>query len=184
MKVARKLLCALVVVTLLCAMMATTAFAAETGNMWLKVVGESRKTVVTVVADTTVTNGQVELHYNASKLTYTGVTVDDRYVDVYAVNADTPGVIKIAWVAPDAYADNGVTALISLSFTGKSSAGAFSISGSAFDAAGTQLTIVNKDDTGSADTGDSILPVMGLMLLSVSAMAVCLVSKQKGWWAK
>lgn len=185
MKAARKLICVLVMVTVLCAMLATAAFAAEDGNMWLQTgEGEDGKPVVTIVADTTVTNGQVELRYDAKKLTYADVTVSEEFVDVYAVNTDTPGVIKIAWVAPGAYTTEGDTALIQVSFTGKLGAKAVSISGDAYDAEGNPVTMTVKEDDSSADTGDSIAPIMGLMLLSAAAMAVCVVCNKKGWWVK
>lgn len=190
MRAVRKMLCVLMMVTMLCAMMANAAFAAENGNLWLRVEEPAEgDTVITVVADTTVTNGHVELRYDAAKLTYTGVTVSEEFVDVYAVNTDTPGVVEIAWVAPGEYTGQGEDALILVSFTGKVNTRKLSITGKAYNAAGAEVDLLSDIETDenfedSADTGDNILPVMGLMLLSVTAMAVCLVSNRKEWWAK
>lgn len=190
MKAVRKLLCVLMMVTMLCTMMAATAFAAEDGRMWLRVEEPAEgDAVITIVADTTVTNGHVELRYDAENLTYTGVSVTEEFVDVYAVNTDTPGVIEIAWVAPGAYEAKDEDALILVSFTGDVSTRKLSVAGKAYGAAGAEVKLLSSIQTengfeDSADTGDSILPVVALMLLSATAMAFCLVSNRKGWWAK
>lgn len=189
MRVARKMLCALVAATILCAMLATTAFAAEDGSLWLKHVTNAQKggTEIVICADTTVTNGMVELRYDSSKLTYSSVKVSDKYVGKFAVNTDTKGVVKIAWVAPGAYETDGTdVALITVKFTGKSDNSGLSVSGKVYDAEGNPVTVVsapeNAPEDGSADTGDTIRPVMMLMALSAAAVAVGLT--KKGWWAK
>ena len=252
MKIARKMLCAMIVVIALCAMLVTPAFAAETGNLWLNVAGaEQANTTIVVCADTTVTNGMVELRYDSSKLTYRSVTVSEEYVSVVAVNTDTEGVVKIAWVAPGYYETDGTeTALINVLFEGVASADEIFVSGNVYDAEGQLVNILSARDTsaleeaiakaekldekayteesfaavekaleeakavlanpeatqeeldaaakklndamadlvkvsdGSADTGDTIAPVAAMLLLSGAAMAVCLVSNKKGWWAK
>ena len=188
MKVARKMLCALFVVTILCAMFATTAFAAEDGSLWMNNVANTQQntTSVVVYADTVVSNGMVELRYDSSKLTYSSVTVSEQYVGTVAVNADTAGVVKIAWVAPGPYETNGAdVALITVEFTGKSD-NDVSVSGKVYDADGDLVTVVSAPevgpDDGNADTGDAIRPAMVLMVLSATAAVVCLT--KKGWWAK
>ena len=191
MRVASKILCALVVAAVLCTMLSVTAFAAETGNLWLNNVTDNQQgsTAVVVYADTTVTNGMVELHYDSSKLTYSSVSVSEDYVGVFAVNADTEGVVKIAWVAPGPYETDGSDiALITVNFVGNAGKSAVTASGNVYDADGQLVNIVSAPQTdpddGSADTGDAIAPIMGLMLLSAAAVAVALVSNKKGWWTK
>ncbi len=153
MRVAKKLLCALIVVAALCTMMATTAFAAESGNLWLNVTGEAQKrTTVVVCADTTVTNGMVELRYDSSKLTYDSVTVSEAYVSVFAVNADTEGVIKIAWVAPGAYETDGTgIALINVHFKGEAGDSLVTVSGNVYDVDGQLMDIINPLDTAALE---------------------------------
>ena len=190
MKIARKMLCAMVVVIALCAMLVMPAFAAETGNLWLNVTGAQQKdTAIVVCADTTVTNGMVELHYDASKLTYKSVTVSDDYVANVAVNTDTEGVVKIAWVAPGYYeADKAEMALITVQFEGVAKTDEVAVTGNVYDAEGQLVNIISAPvqdpDNGNADTGDTIAPVAAMLLLSAAAITVCLVSNKKGWWAK
>lgn len=190
MKIARKMLCAMIAVMILCAMLAMPAFAAETGHLWLNVKGAQQKnTTVVVCADTTVTNGMVEVHYDASKMTYKDISVNEAYVANVAVNTDTEGVVKIAWVAPGYFeTDEAELDLINVRFEGVADAQEIAVSGKVYDAEGQLVEIISaaqKDpDDGNADTGDTIAPVAAMMLLSAAAMAVCLVSNKKGWWAK
>lgn len=184
MRVARNVLCAFVAVTVLCLMLTTAAFAAEGGSLWLNTNTDAQQNQTTVVicADVTVTNGMVELRYDASKLTYSSVEVSDAYVGSFAVNADTAGVIKIAWVAPGEYQADGTDLnLITLKFTGKVGNSVITVKGNAYDANGDALDIISDQDI-NADTGDTIRPFAALMALSVCGMAVCLT--KKGWWAK
>jgi hypothetical protein len=41
-----------------------------------------------------------------------------------------------------------------------------------------------KDQSGSADTGDNILPITGMMLFSAAAVVLIVAGKKKGWWAR
>jgi hypothetical protein len=41
-----------------------------------------------------------------------------------------------------------------------------------------------KDQSGSADTGDNILPITGMMLFSAAAVVLTVAGKKKGWWAR
>lgn len=189
MKNARKTLCAMIVVIALCAMLVMPVSAAETGNLWLNAAGAQQNTTIVVCADTTVTNGMVELHYDASQLTYKSVTVSDKYVAKVAVNTDTEGVVKIAWVAPGYYeADKAEMALITVRFEGVTETDEVAVTGNVYDAEGQLVNIISapvKDpDNGNADTGDTIQPVIAMLLLSAAAMTACLVSNKKGWWAK
>lgn len=85
---------------LVCVMLATTAFAAGEGSVWLRIMQNNDQTEVYLVTDTTVTDGLVELTYDAEVLTYQGVAVNEACVAMYAVNADEAGKVKISWVAP------------------------------------------------------------------------------------
>ena len=254
MKAARKTICALVMVTLLCAMMATAVVAAESGNLWLNNAADEAtgRTTVLVCADTSVANGLIELRYDSSKLTYDSISVGQEYVGAFAVNADTEGLVKIAWVAPGAYETDGDgIALITVNFQGVAVDTDISVTGNVYDGVGDLLTIINTlntealeaaianakalnksdyteksfaavetalaeaetvladkgasqsqvdaateklnnalnalvkapaDDGGNADTGDTILPAVTMLVLSLVAMTICL--GKKGWCAK
>jgi hypothetical protein len=248
-----KILCALVVVVVLCSMMAVSAFAADAGSMWLNNETNTQQgnTSVVIYADTTVTNGMVELRYDSDKLTYSSVSVSEEYVGVFAVNNDTEGVVKIAWVAPGAYETDGTgIALITVNFVGNAGDSQITFSGNVYDAEGDLVDIISelnvqdlkkamdkaekldgrnyteesfaavekalkeaeavladpdatqeeidaatkrlndamqalvKDQSGSADTGDNILPITGMMLFSAAAVVLTVAGKKKGWWAR
>lgn len=136
---------------LLCAALTMTAFAEEDGSVWISMSEASGKTTAQIVTDTTVTDGVVVVTYDSAALTYDGVEVTSAYVAMYAVNADTPGVVRISWVAPGEYEANadGAT-LIRVNFTGEAEADDVSLSGtesSANDADGEPVSIVAKVDT-------------------------------------
>lgn len=145
-----KILCALVVVVVLCSMMAVSAFAADNGNMWLNNAADTQQGITSVVicADTTVTNGMVEVRYDSSKLTYSSVSVSDEYVGVFAVNNDIEGVVKIAWVAPGAYETDGTgIALITVNFQGNAGDSKITFSGNVYDAEGDLVDIISDVHT-------------------------------------
>lgn len=149
----RKAVRTLALAVILCAMLTTVVFAAENGSVWLKVTDASDGTGVTamIVADTTVTDGLVTLTYDSSKLTYEGITVDEDYVAMYAVNADEEGVVKISWVAPEAYqTDGSAFALICVNFSGKTS-GSVTLSGSVRDAEGNEVALTQAPDTAALE---------------------------------
>ncbi len=152
MRIARKMLCAMIVVIALCALLVTPAFAAETGNLWLNVAEAQAGSTVVVCADTTVTNGMVELRYDSSKLTYKSVTTNDAYVSVVAVNTDTEGVVKIAWVAPGYYEVDGTSmALINVLFEGVADADEIIVTGNVYDAEGQLVNILSARDTSALE---------------------------------
>lgn len=114
----KKIVSMFMLAALLCAL-CVTAYAAEAGSVWLAVTGDETATTVNVVTDTTVTDGQITVTYDAEKLTYAGVETDEAYVAVYAVNAEETGKVVIAWVAPEAYAADGSgKILLKVLFTG------------------------------------------------------------------
>lgn len=89
-----------VALVLVCVMLATTAFAAGEGSVWSRITQNDGQTDVYVITDTTVTDGLVELTYDADTLTYQGIETNEANVAMYAVNADEAGTVKISWVAP------------------------------------------------------------------------------------
>lgn len=120
MKRVKKTIRSLVMLVLVCGMLTTLAFAAGDGSVWLRTTESSTEQVnAWIVADTTVTDGLVELTYDASLLTYQATEVNGDYVAMYAVNAEEPGVVKISWVAPGEYEAEDAHWLVSVSFAGE-----------------------------------------------------------------
>lgn len=148
---------------LFCVMLTAPAFATGDGSVWATLSETSEGTTALIVTDTTVTDGVVTLTYDSSELTYVGVTVDEAYVAMYAVNAEEAGVVRISWVAPGEYeADASGTTLIQVNFTGK---GTVSLSGEANNGAGESVPVKNADDSSNptdpsnpADSSDSVTP--------------------------
>lgn len=129
---------AVLLAALLCVMLTAPAFAAGDGSVWATLSETSDGTIALIVTDTTVTDGVVSLTYDSSALTYEGVTVDEAYVAMYAVNADEAGVVRISWVAPGEYEAAGGRSLMQVSFAGK---GAVSLSGEASNGEGASVPV-------------------------------------------
>lgn len=170
----------LILVMAVCMLLTTVAYAAGDGSVWLKLSATStpQGAAALIVTDTTVTDGVVELTYDSSKLTYQNVEVDDAYVAMYAVNAEEKGIVKISWVAPEAYQVNGDTvSLIQVNFTGKVNANSVSLSGKAYAEDGSAVLVSDKVDTnlptGNANTGDDSLVLMaaGVAMAAAAGMA-------------
>ena len=111
MKAVNKLLRLLALVLIMSMMLATVAFAAETGKVWISVTESAtgKDTVALILTDTTVTDGLVKVTYDPEALTYQGVMVSSEYVAMHSVNAEEPGTVLIAWVAPEAFEADGFT---------------------------------------------------------------------------
>lgn len=143
MKSVNKLLRLLAMVLVIGMMMATVAFAAETGKVWLSITGSEEDTVALIVTDTTVTDGLVKVTYDPEAMTYKGTEVTGEYVAMFSVNAEEAGTVLISWVAPEAYeADGTALTLITVSFEGSGTAEA---TGVAHDAEGNELPIGSVD---------------------------------------
>ena len=143
MKSVNKTIRSLVMLVLVCAMLATAAFAAEDGSVWLNVMQDTTDQVSAyIVADATVTDGLVELTYDSSALTCQSVEVNGDYVAMYAVNADEPGLVKISWVAPCEYEADGAQWLVKVTFTGE---GSVTMSGTVNGADGSSVTQTTLD---------------------------------------
>ena len=104
----------------LCMLLSMSVFATGTGSVWITETDTESGTVAAIVTDTTVTDGLVEVHYDADKLTYQGVTANETTVAMHAVNADEAGIVRISWVAPEAYTPEGNEWLLQVNFTGAS----------------------------------------------------------------
>lgn len=147
MRSVKRAACLLTVLVMVFVMLSTAAFAAEDGKVWLKLTetagGEGAATLI--VTDTTVTDGVVTVTYDSDELTYQNVEVTESYVAMYAVNAETPGEVRISWVAPEAYAADGSDLdLIRVNFTGKADEESVALSGSAFDEEGGEVLISDE----------------------------------------
>lgn len=148
MKRVNKFLRALALMVCLCMMMATVAYAAEAGQVWLSISQSEngKDTSALIVTDTTVTDGLVKVTYDPEVLTYEGVMVSSEYVAMHSVNAAEAGVVLISWVAPEAYEHDGsAITLIEVKFRGASDA--VEATGLAHDAEGNELPIGTVDKT-------------------------------------
>ena len=146
MKIARKVVTLLIVAVLVCVLPVTAALAAESGSLWAAI-EHSENTTVLVVADTAVTDGVVKLTYDSAVLTYESVEVAEEYVAMHAVNAQETGTVLISWVAPGAYTlDSGAVCLFRVNFTGVEDSDMLTLTGTAHDANGGELTFADAPD--------------------------------------
>lgn len=138
----KKTIRALALMVLVCMLLTTTVFAAENGSVWLNVMESDAEehTTAVIAADTTVTDGLVEIRYDSASLTYEGVTVNESYVAMYAVNADEAGLVKISWVAPSAYTfEDAAIWLVQVNFSGTEETSTITMTGDLNDAAGSKI---------------------------------------------
>lgn len=146
MKIARKVVTVFALAALLCTLLATAAFAAGSGSLWLSV-DRAEGTAVRIITDTVVTDGVVKLTYDSSVLTYESTEVTADYVAMYAVNAEEDGVVLISWVAPGMYTlGDEAVCLIRVNFSGTEES-AITLTGTAHDAQGSELTFADAPDT-------------------------------------
>lgn len=140
MKTARKMICAFVLAALLLTVMSASVFATETDTAWLQVDdSEENVTKVYFLADTAITDGLITVNYDAEQLSFAGLEVNSECVAYSAVNGDTPGVIKLAWVSTGEYEDLE-TPLFTMTFNGVTE-NEIVMSGELTDAEGNGLTI-------------------------------------------
>ena len=83
-----------------CMLLTLSVFATETGSVWATESSAEGKATAAVMGSGVVTDGVVEMTYDADALSPEDLQVNDAYVAMYSVNAEEPGVIRIAWVAP------------------------------------------------------------------------------------
>jgi hypothetical protein len=104
---------------LVCALLCANVFAAGEGSVWFNAVQNDDQTVVYIVTDAAVTDGLVEVRYDAENLTYVSIEVNEANVAMHAVNADEAGIVKIGWVAPGENAPEENQWLFKVNFAGK-----------------------------------------------------------------
>lgn len=147
MKHVKKIACTFVLAALFCAMLAMAVSAADDGAIWLNTVQTEDTATVFIVTDTTVTDGLVEITYDAETMKIENVVPDEAYVAYYSVNSNEDGVIKIAWVAPEPYETNGEgVSPISVRFSTDGQAAA-TLTGTAYDEDGNEVSIRDALDT-------------------------------------
>ena len=83
-----------------CMLLTLSVFATETGSFWATESSAEGEAYAAVMGSGVVTDGVVEMTYDADALSPEDLQVNDAYVAMYSVNAEEPGVIRIAWVAP------------------------------------------------------------------------------------
>lgn len=160
MKQVKKIVSALLLAALIFTLPATAAFASENGSLWLSTTETSDSTTVYIVADTTVTDGVVEVTYDSSVLTYQNVITNEIYVAMFSVNAENPGTVKISWVAPEPYENDGsAISLIQLNFSGTEKKSSVELTGTGNSLSGS-VSIANGPDT--TELKKNILVAVGL----------------------
>ena len=199
----RKMTALLMAAALIMALTAAVS-AAENGQAWL-VVEPDEGTTVSLKVDTAVTDGVITVTYDAAALTYGGITVAEGQVANYAVNAQTPGTLRIGWVGPGAEVPADGAVLITLEFTGTEQTNSVTMTGTVHCADGADLTLgqtqvleklvppttapttpsetqkpTEGDDSPSVETGDrSMVPaavIAALLALTGTALMV-----KRGW---
>lgn len=141
MKQIKSMMCVLALVLAWSLCLAVPAFGAESAVMWLEVQATDDGITVSVCANTTVADGQIEVHYDNRDLTYRDITTDNQYVLAHAVNPEKVGVVKIAWIASNDYGLDGTKhVLMQLHFDGQNVDG-FYVSGHVFTPEGNQIMV-------------------------------------------
>ena len=83
-----------------CMLLALGVFATETGSFWATESSAEGEAYAAVMGSGVVTDGVVEMTYDADALSPEDLQVNEEYVAMYSANAEEAGVIRIAWVAP------------------------------------------------------------------------------------
>ena len=83
-----------------CMLLTLSVFATETGSYWATESSAEGEAYAAVMGSGVVTDGVVEMTYDADALSPENLQVNDEYVAMYSANAEETGVIRIAWVAP------------------------------------------------------------------------------------
>lgn len=102
-----------------CMLLTLSVFATETGSFWATESSAEGEAYAAVMGSGVVTDGVVEMTYDADALSPEDLQVNDAYVAMYSVNAEEPGVIRIAWVAPGEIEIDGEDWLFQLTTTGE-----------------------------------------------------------------
>lgn len=102
-----------------CMLLTLSVFATETGSFWATESSAEGEAYAAVMGSGVVTDGVVEMTYDADALSPEDLQVNDEYVAMYSVNAEEAGVIRIAWVAPGEIEIDGEDWLFQLTTTGE-----------------------------------------------------------------
>ena len=102
-----------------CMLLTLSVFATETGSFWATESSAEGEAMAAVMGSGVVTDGVVEMTYDADALSPEDLQVNDAYVAMYSVNAEEDGVIRIAWVAPGEIEIDGEDWLFQLTTTGE-----------------------------------------------------------------
>ena len=102
-----------------CMLLTLSVFATETGSYWATESSAEGEAYAAVMGSGVVTDGVVEMTYDADALSPEDLQVNDAYVAMYSVNAEEAGVIRIAWVAPGEIEIDGEDWLFQLTTTGE-----------------------------------------------------------------
>ena len=155
----------LIVAALMLAMLSTSVFATESGNVWLNVTEtQEGNTRVSIVTDTAVTDAYVELSFDNENLSYIGAETNSDCVAVYSANADESGKVKIAWVSSGDYtADEAGVSVMTFIFTGVADAMP-AMSGQLSDVQGNALNIREtvKENVDKTELTKAVLAAQGL----------------------
>ena len=102
-----------------CMLLTLSVFATETGSVWAVESSAEGEAYAAVMGSGVVTDGVVEMTYDADALSPEDLQVNEAYVAMYSVNAEEAGVIRIAWVAPGEIEIDGEDWLFQLTTTGE-----------------------------------------------------------------
>ena len=102
-----------------CMLLTLSVFATETGSFWATESSAEGEAYAAVMGSGVVTDGVVEMTYDADALSPEDLQVNEAYVAMYSVNAEEAGVIRIAWVAPGEIEIDGEDWLFQLTTTGE-----------------------------------------------------------------
>ena len=102
-----------------CMLLTLSVFATETGSFWATESSAEGEAYAAVMGSGVVTDGIVEMTYDADALSPEDLQVNDAYVAMYSANAEEAGVIRIAWVAPGEIEIDGEDWLFQLTTTGE-----------------------------------------------------------------
>ena len=102
-----------------CMLLTLSVFATETGSFWATESSAEGEAYAAVMGSGVVTDGVVEMTYDADALSPEDLQVNDEYVAMYSANAEEAGVIRIAWVAPGEIEIDGEDWLFQLTTTGE-----------------------------------------------------------------
>lgn len=95
-----------------------TAFAAPISSVWMKLSQDNAS--VCIVTDAAPSDGFIAVSYDQENLKFKELSVNSDAIGLYAYNADTPGIVKISWVAAAELENNRKGLLLfCLTFEGK-----------------------------------------------------------------